>query len=96
MYMVVSRWEMMPGKEEEFERIGKAMRGVLRAQPGVSSVYGIREGSDVVAVVCYDDEATYQRIVKDPNGPFETAARQHGIENAARWVSSNRGEVLDD
>ncbi len=96
MYMVVSRWEVMPGKEEEFERIGKSMRGMLRSQPGVHNVSGIRDGNGVVAVVTYTDEAAYQRIVKDPNGPFETAAREHDMESIGRWVSSERGEVLED
>lgn len=96
MYMVVSRWEILPGKEAEFEKIGKSMRGMLRAQPGVHSVSGLRNGNNVVAVVNYADEATYNRIVQDPNGPFESAARDHDMESVGKWVGSERGEVIED
>jgi hypothetical protein len=77
MYTAVSRWEALPGKDGEFERQGLAMRAVLRDTPGAR-----------VVVHAYDDETAYNRIVNDPNGPFETALRQNGLEGVARWLGS--------
>ena len=93
MFLVVSRWQAKPGMEEEFRRVGQSMRSELRAQPGVELVEGFLSGDTVVAVHGYSDEAAYQRIVQDPNGPFAAAAAKHGIEDVATWIGSDSGST---
>lgn len=96
MYLVVSRWEPFAGREEDFEARGRIMRDLLRAQPGVERIEGFRtEDGGAIAVVGYESEAAYARIVGDENGVFAKAAAQHGLEECARWVRSERGSTVD-
>lgn len=96
MYLVVSRWEPFPGREDDFEARGRIMRNLLRAQPGVESIQGFRtEDGAAIAVVGYESEAAYARIVGDENGVFAKAAAENGIEDCARWVRSERGSTVD-
>jgi heme-degrading monooxygenase HmoA len=91
MYMVISKWKPMPGRETEFEEIGRNMRATLRSQPGVVLIEGI-EGPDAYHVVhVYEDEAAYSRVVDDPQSVFNQQAQQLGIENVAEWLSSVKG-----
>jgi heme-degrading monooxygenase HmoA len=91
MYLVISQWKPKPGREAEFETIGRNMRALLRSTPGVQFVEGIEGPDSFYAVHAYDDEAAYNRIVQDPNGPFNRAAAEHGIEDVADWLSSVKG-----
>lgn len=95
MYMVVSRWEPLPGKTDEFALKGKAMRGLLMTLPGVTLVEGfVAEDGAAVAVVGYESREAYDRIVNDPNGPFVKAATENNLEELATWVRSERGETI--
>ncbi len=94
MYLVVSKWQALPGKEEEFEEIGKKMRDLLRSQPGVVMVEAFKCDGYNVAVAGYENEEVYNQLIHDPNGPFETAARGHNVEEIARWLGSEKGETL--
>ena len=94
MYLVISRWEVIPGKENEFEERGRAVRATLRSIPGVKLVEGYRTENGVVAVAGYESEEAYNRIVNDDNGPFAKAAEQYRLEECGRWLSSERGESL--
>ncbi len=97
MYIVVSRWEPVAGKEEEFEAKGKTMRNMLRSQPGIKMIEGFRsEDGGAVAIVGYESKDAYERIINDPDGPFATAAEAQKIEETARWVRSERGEAMPD
>lgn len=91
MYLVVSFWETVPGHEEEFERAGTRMRAIMLAQPGVEFVEAFASNGKTVAVHGYTDEAAYNAIVNDSDGPFVSGAAETGIENHARWISSERG-----
>jgi heme-degrading monooxygenase HmoA len=96
MYIVVSRWEILPGMEEEFETRGRPVREAIRAQPGVAMTHGFRsEDGGVVAVIGYDSKEAYDRIVNDENGPFQKAIAEHKLEECARWLSSERGESME-
>jgi hypothetical protein len=96
MYTVVSRWEALPGKWDQFEAVGRKMRQAIRSWPGVESVQGVQIGGDaLLAIIGYKSEADYQRLIQDPEGPFEKAGKENGIENVARWVWSERGESMD-
>jgi len=97
MYIVVSRWEPFPGKEEEFADKGRAMRNLLRGEPGVKFLEGFKDDEGgAVAIVGYKSRADYDRIVNDPNGPFVKGAQTHKIEESAKWVRSERGEAIAD
>src|SRR4051812_39653759 len=97
MYMVVSRWEVLPGREQDFEERGRAVRQVLRSTPGVQFSEGFRtEDGGVVAVIGYESRDAYDRIVNDEKGPFQRALAAHHLEECSRWVSSERGESMQD
>ncbi|HLJ56327.1 MAG TPA: antibiotic biosynthesis monooxygenase [Chthonomonadaceae bacterium] len=95
MYIVVSEWEVLPGKEEEFHRVAGAIGQILRTQPGVVMVEAFDSGGKKMAVHGYKDEATYRALVQDPNGVFARAVEESGLEKIARWVRSERGETID-
>ncbi|HEX5322658.1 MAG TPA: hypothetical protein VFW40_02650 [Capsulimonadaceae bacterium] len=91
MYLVISTWEALPGHEAEFDRVGPMMASILRKQPGVVLVEGIKSGNRHIAVHGYRDEAAYRAAVEDPNSEFVRAANSHGIEKSGRWIGSERG-----
>ena len=96
MYLVVSQWEAIPGHEEDFDRIGLTMRGVLAAQPGVELIKTFQaESGKVVVVHGYTDEAAYNKVVSDPSSPFLKAMQETELESHARWISSDRGMTRD-
>jgi hypothetical protein len=97
MYIVASLWEINPGQKAVAQPKGLEVRKVLRATPGVHSVTHFQpEENKVMAIIAYEDEAAYDRIINDPNGPFATAIKQHGLEDVMTWVQSWRGEASAD
>jgi heme-degrading monooxygenase HmoA len=95
MYMVVSRWRAKPGKEDEFIKAGKGARAFLRSQPGVKMVESFDGGDSLIAVHAYEDEAAYQRIVTDENGPFAKMAAENNLKELGEWLGSDKGETID-
>lgn len=96
MYIVVSKWKINPGMEDQFMERGRKMRNFMRSQPGVEMVEAFRcEDGCSCAILGYKDEESYRRLVKDPNGPFERAAKENGLEEMATWQWSERGEAID-
>lgn len=95
MYMVISRWRPKPGREADFETVAHRMRDMMRGVPGVTFMNGIKGSDCHYAVHVYEDEATYNRIVQDPNGPFHKGAKENGIEDIAEWIGSEKGDTLD-
>lgn len=96
MYIVVSKWQMLPGKEETFKENGRKMRDFMRQQDGVEFVESFKcEDGCAMAIVAYTDEASYRTLVQEPNGPFERAAKENNLETAGRWLWSERGEATD-
>jgi hypothetical protein len=95
MYLVVSKWRAKPGKEDQFKQVRVTMREAMRSQPGVKMIEGFEAGDYSVAVHAYEDKMTYDRIVQDPNGPFSKALAQHGMEDVAEWLGSDKGETID-
>ncbi len=94
MFMVISKWEYDKTHENEVRESAAKMMTAFDGWDGVEFSYNVRTGENTVcAVIAYRDEATYQKLVNDPNGPFAKAAAEHGIENHARWLWSERGEV---
>ena len=49
-----------------------------------------------LAVMGYEDEAAYQRIVHAEGGPFEQVAKRHRLEEFGEWIWSERGECVVD
>jgi hypothetical protein len=66
----------------------------LRNQSGVQMLEMFRSGNKRIAVHGYKDEATYQSLVSDPNGPFARAQAKHNVEEYGRWLYSERGETV--
>lgn len=94
MYMVISQWEVHPGHEQQMRDSGARMREFLRSQPGVEFCDAFRaEDGRIYVMHGYADEATYHRIIDDPNGGFQQRLKAEGTESHARWVSSVRGET---
>ena len=92
MYVVVSKWEYDPAYEAEVRASASLMMQALTSWPEVAFAYNVRAGDGyVLAIVGYRDEDSYRRLVQEPNGPFEKAAAEHGIERLARWIWSERG-----
>lgn len=96
MYLRVSRWRPLPGKEEDFRKAGLVVRGVLRSQPGVTMLEGFVSGDDLIAVHGYQDRDAYERIVADPNGPFVNATKEHRLEEFGQWKESWEGDTFSD
>lgn len=96
MYVVVSKWEFVPGRESDFDTIGRKLRNELKTWPGVESVMSVNTGTGEIAVVGYTDEETYKKLISDPNGPFETSLAQYDVDSIAKWVWSERGEAAND
>lgn len=95
MYVVISRWRPLAGREEDFERITRSMRAIMRSQPGVTFMQGFKGPDCFYAIHAYDDEATYRRVTEDPHGPFARAASEHMLEEVAEWLGSVKGPSLD-
>ncbi|HRI43642.1 MAG TPA: hypothetical protein PLL78_01390 [Fimbriimonadaceae bacterium] len=96
MFIVVSRWAVPSQHLEAIDHAGKQVREVLRKQPGVLDVRGFRNEEGVfVAVVSYADEATYRRVIDDPQGAFVRALEESGLTQHAVWIGSERGEAQD-
>jgi hypothetical protein len=95
MYLVVSKWEFIPGQQDIVETEGRNMREFLRNQPGIELVEAIRVDGGILAVHGYRDEAAYKALIQDENGPFQQKLRESGLENHMRWAWSERGESVD-
>jgi hypothetical protein len=96
MFLVVSHWEVVPGHEEQAIATGAKMRDILRKQPGVEFINGFSIGDGkLVAVHVYRDEAAYNAIISDPDGPFAKAAAANELEEHMRWIGSERGPSMD-
>lgn len=93
MYLVVSVWEPLPGKEAEFRERGLQIGAILKRQSGVELLEVFHSEGKAVSVHGYADEATYHRLVDDPNGPFMTALAEYNAEEYGRWISSQRGQA---
>lgn len=96
MFIVVSRWEILPGMDGEFEKRSRAVRDAIRNQSGITFMEGFRtEDGAAVAVVCYESRQAYDRVVNDAEGPFNKAVTEHRLEECAKWVRSERGDSID-
>ena len=94
MYMVISKWEYYPAHEAELRASAAKMMADLTSWDGVEFAYNVRASpSEILAVIAYSDEASYNRLIQDPNGPFAKAAAEHEIERYSQWKWSERGEV---
>jgi hypothetical protein len=95
MYIVVSKWEPLPGHESQFRQSGEVMQPFMRSQPGVEFIESFKASDNTVTVIhAYTDEDAYNRIVNDPNGEFQRRLEQAGSEKHAKWISSERGYSL--
>ncbi len=99
MYLVVSLWKIHPGKLKEAEERSLAVREALRTQDGIQLFEGFQlddyPDDRMMAVVGYQDRETYERLIKDPNGPFAKALEKSELEEVTTWVESWRGEALE-
>lgn len=95
MYLVISQWRPVPGREEDFDRISATMRQILRGQPGVKFLEAIKGPDCFYAVHGYENEETYKKIIEDPHGPFNRAANEHMVEEVAEWLGSVKGTSVD-
>lgn len=94
MYLVISAWEPLPGKEQPFMELGNRIGAMLKRQPGVLLLEVFLSGGKAMSVHGYADEATYRRLVDDPDGPFARAVADSNLETVARWLYSERGETV--
>lgn len=94
MYLVISRWRPVAGREEDFDRISRAMREILRSQPGVTFLEAIEGPDCFYAVHGYESEEAYRRIIEDPHGTYLRAASEHMLEEVAEWLGSIKGNAI--
>lgn len=72
------------------------MRRRMLTMPGIEQIIAFHTSdSDVMVVVAYADEATYDKIVNDPNGPFVKNAAELKLEELMEWKQSWRGTTMD-
>lgn len=96
MYIVVSRWEALPGRETEWRSVSQTIGASLRAVRGVEVLHRFEnEEGQLVVVMGYPDEATHHALVNDLNGMVARVMADADIESVARWVSSERGVSID-
>lgn len=95
MYMVVSHWKPLAGKDSEFERIGGEAREFMRTLDGVELISSFRSGDEIVVVHAYRDMDSYTNIVDAEDGPFAKKMAELDIERYAEWLGSERGETVD-
>lgn len=95
MYIVVSQWKPKPGREADFENVGRQMRDLLRQQPGVKMIEAFPGPESTYAVHVYENEAAYSKVVDAPDSFFNQMASKHGIEDVADWVGSVKGTTKD-
>lgn len=95
MFLIVSQWEAKPGKEADFERVRVKTAAAFRKQPGVEMVHSFKSGKKLIAIHGYKDEATYRKLVDDPQGTFAKISAEHGIDEFGTWISSERGEATE-
>ena len=96
MYAVMSKWEPLPGCEDEVQKRSSDVRAKMRTVSGIEFMHGFRnESGQYVVVMGYADEPTYQKIIHNPQGPFAQALADSDLEKYARWVSSERGEMIE-
>ncbi|MBV6458388.1 MAG: hypothetical protein HONBIEJF_01515 [Fimbriimonadaceae bacterium] len=95
MFIVVSKWSFLPGREEEWREISKTTRQRINGIPGVEFVHGfVSQSGEAVAVIGYTDEATYNRLVNEPDGDVVKAMADTNVESVGQWLSSDRGESI--
>lgn len=94
MYIVVSTWNIVDGKSEAAQHLGREMRARLRAVDGIELIEHFESGSEVVVIVCYRDESTYRQIIEDPDGVFHKGLAELDLESAMTWKQSWRGEAV--
>jgi hypothetical protein len=96
MYIVVSKWDIAPGKQEAFLKIGRQMRAFMMTLPEVEFEHAMQcEDGKVMAIVGYSDENAYKEVMA-AGGPFETEAKKHDLEGIGTWLWSERGESVDE
>ncbi|HEY3332058.1 MAG TPA: hypothetical protein VGK19_18650 [Capsulimonadaceae bacterium] len=94
MFIVVSHWEPLPGKENEIDALSAKVRESLRLQPGVQLVEAFSHEGGHVVVVIYRDREVYERIVAEAESPFEYIVTQTGFDKVARYVGAEAGEAF--
>ncbi len=70
------------------------MSELMRKEPGVVLLEGMKSGNRYWAAHGYQDGATYNKIMQDPRGAFSKALAEYQVDKIARWISSERGETL--
>ena len=74
---------------------GRAARDLLMKDPGIKfSESFLNEYGIGVAIFIYEDEATHNRLINDPNGLFSQILSETKLEEVSTWIRSERGEVL--
>lgn len=96
MYIVISKWEPLSGREEDWKSIAESVRTKIDDVKGVEFAHRfVNEHGQMVVAMGYTDEATYNSLVNDPNGEMAKLVADANIESVARWVSSERGASFD-
>ncbi|MBL8059827.1 MAG: hypothetical protein JNK63_03815 [Chthonomonas sp.] len=92
MFTVVSRWEYEPARESEVMAKADETLDKMRGWAGIEEAYNVLVAPGaVLAIVTYTDEPTYQKLIKDPNGPFESLLSENNLESMTTWIWSESG-----
>ncbi|MBS1708329.1 MAG: hypothetical protein JSS65_06350 [Armatimonadetes bacterium] len=95
MFVVVSKWEFDPMREEAAMATGGKMMEAISTWDGVEEAFNIRTGpGHVLAVIKYTDEATYERLINAKDNPFDRLAAEYGMDESATWLWSERGHIV--
>jgi len=95
MYIVVSHWRPIAGKDSEFEAAGRQARAFMDGLDGVDMIQAFRSGDEIVVVHAYRDMEAYSRIVDSEDGPFALKMAELNIEQYGEWLGSERGDTID-
>lgn len=93
MFTVISRWEYDPAREAEVLVKASETLEKMRSWAGIEEAYNVMVSPGaVLSVLTYADEPTYTKLIKDPDGPFESLLAENKLESLTTWIWSESGE----
>jgi heme-degrading monooxygenase HmoA len=96
MYVVVSRWQVAEEDRPEFTKRAKAVGEALRKTSGCIDSHGFYSEESIAVLVMYFQNAeAYENMYVSLDSPFARAIAEHQLDMVAKWLSSERGDVIE-
>ena len=96
MYVVVSRWEVAEADRSEFTKRALAVGDALGRPPGAIQSHGFYSEEGVAVLVMYfENSEAYENMYVSLDSPFARAIAEHQLDMVAKWLSSERGDLIE-